>query len=326
MRLVCAFVLVLLFLAEAHARCDPRERVIRLGLSSQSETPARTRAVSSLRSAINLELQGRACLQVIVDDTLFSTSLSITAMQSGAIEMALPSYSDLAEFSPDYKIFDLPFAFRDYSAVQRFFVLVGDRLHERLTRFGVIPLASWHSHFDQISAKKPIVWPTDLAGMKVAGGKRPAATRILAELDAVEQSVSASEIAAAIKDGRIDAQVTDWASLQDNKTALVHDGVTQTNHAYHGHRLLVSQVWWENQPARIRKSLGELIARITKQANFDAEQRQINAKRAVINSSARVRGLTKKQRDAWLHELKPIWDQIENRTLLDILKMADRAL
>jgi C4-dicarboxylate-binding protein DctP len=326
MKWVGFFLLFGLLAGEAQARCDRGERVIRLGMSEQSDAPARQRAVANLRSAINLEMQGRACLQVVADDSLYSSSLSVTALQAGTIQLAVPSFTELGDFAPDFKVFDLPFAFRDLRAAQRFSILVGTRLNDQLQKFDVMPLAVWHGYFDQMSAKQPVHLPSDLAGLKVAAGSHPNAAFMVTSLDAVAQTVDAKQIAAAVKDGRVDAQFANWRSLRETKSAEIHDGVTETNHAYRGFQLLVSKSWWDGLQLRIKGPLRQIFPRITKQANFDIEQRQTNAKRALINAGAPVRGLTRRQRQAWLDRLKPAWDQIENRELVEILQRADRAL
>lgn len=325
--LVCAALVSFFGLAsEAQARCDRGERVIRLGISDQANSTARERAVTSLRSAINLEMQGRACLEVIVDDTQFSAGLAVTALQAGTVELAAPSFTELGEFAPDFKVFDLPFAFRNQRVVQRFSVLVGDRLNGQFEKFGVFPLGTWHGTFDQMSAKLPVYLPTDLAGLKVAKGSHPNATGIITSLDGVAQTVDAKDLAASVKDGRIDGQFADWRSLRETKAAETHDGVTETNHAYRGFQLLVSKSWWDGLQLRLKGPLRQIFPRIINQANLDIEQRQTNAKRAIINNGAAVRGLTRRQRQAWLDKLKPAWDGIQNRELIEILKIADQSL
>lgn len=333
MKLIVRLFLVITVLAsgifaasEALARCDRGERVIRMGISQQANSTARERAVSSLRSAINLEMQGRACLEVIVDDDQFSAGLAVTALQAGTIQLAVPSFTELGAFAPDFQIYDLPFAFRNQRAVQRFSILVGDRLNRQIEKFGVSPIGTWHGGFDQMSAKLPIYLPTDLAGLKMAKGSHPSASQIITSLDGVAQTVDTKELAASVKDGRIDGQFADWRSLRETRAAQTHDGVTETNHAYRGFQLLVSKSWWDGLQLRLKGPLRQIFPRITNQANLDIEQRQINAKRAIINNGAAVRGLTRRQRQAWLDKLKPAWDGFQNRELIDILKIADQSL
>ncbi len=326
MRIALVLASMCLFTVHAQARCDDREQVIRLGLTPQTDTPARQSAITSLQSAINLELQGRACLQIISDNKLFASALSVTALQSGSVDMTLPSFSELAAVASDYQVFDLPFAFRDARAMQRFLVLAEDRMSESLTRFDVTQVAIWHGHFHQISAKQPVIMPADIAGLKMSVQTGPSISKMIDLLDAVEQTVDKDQLAAAVKDGRIDAQITDWVTLTANKTAQLHKGVTQTNHSYRGHVLLASRTWWGGLDAPLKRSLAELISRITKQANFDAEQRQINAKRAIIRAGVPVRGLTQLQRQVWITSLKSIWDAFDNRKLLEFVVHANKAL
>lgn len=326
MRFSLLAILLSLFAIEASASCDPSEQVIRLGTAPKYDTPARVRGLASLTRAVNQELQGRACLQIVGDDQLYSSALAITAIQSGSIELALPSFAELGTVAKEYQVFDLPFAFREDRTVRRFLVLSGDRLGENLKQFNIRSLAIWQGHFEQIAAKRPIIKPEDIAGLKIAVGNNPIASEMIDELDGVEQSIPKDQLTAAVKEGRIDAEVTNWFALRDNKTAQLHEGVTQTNHAYRGYVLVTSQTWWDGLTPSLKRPLAELIARISKQTNFDAEQQQTNARRSIIRSGATVRGLTKHQRKVWQERLKYIWDDFENRKLLEIVEQADRVL
>ena len=326
MRVAILVALMSLFAAEASANCDPGEQVIRLGTAPRYDSPARVRGLASLARAINQELQGRACLQISGDDQLYSSALAITALQSGSIELALPSFAELGSVAKDYQVFDLPFAFREDRTVKRFLILSGDRLGEDLKQFNIRSLAVWQGHFEQIAAKRPIIKPEDLAGLKIAVGNNPIASEMIDELDGIEQPIPKDQLAVAVKEGRIDAQVTNWFDLSNDKTTQLHEGVTQTNHAYRGYVLLTSQTWWDGLTPSLKRPLTELIARVSKQTNFDAEQQQTNARRSIIRSGATVRGLTKHQRQVWQDRLKYIWDDFENRKLLEILRQADRFL
>ena len=317
--------LSLLIATPALARCDSGERIIRLGVSKQAETPARQRAIDSLRAAINLEMQGRACMRVVTDDSQFAGSLAITALQAGSVDMALPSFGELATFADEFKVFDLPFAFRDQSAVDRFIALAGERLTAPLRKFDVVPMGVWHSHFDQISAKQPVVIPANLAGLKIASGDRPHIAEMVTLLKGVNQNLDKTQTTEAVKDGSLEAQVTDWLALEQSKSATVHDGATATNHSYSGFQLLFGRAWWGDLPLRIKGPLRTLMPRINQQVNFDAAQRQVNARRSIIRSGAPVRALTNRQRREWLEVVKPVWDQAPNRELVDILRRANEA-
>ncbi|MEP1209626.1 MAG: TRAP transporter substrate-binding protein DctP [Rhizobiaceae bacterium] len=333
MRTLLLFAGLSLLAVDAHARCDSGERAIRLGLASQPSTLSRGRAVASLASTINRDMQGRACLKILSNDQQFSSSQSVAALLDGSIDFALPSFADLGRIARDYKIFELPFAFRDNRAVGRFLILAGDRMQEPLKRFNVKSLAVFYGHFDQIASRQTSILPEDLAGLKMTAGNHSFSAKMISTLKAVDLSLAqdkpadttkATAMATAAKTA--DAQAIDWFALSNKNASKPFGAVTQTNHRYHGHVLLVSQSWWNGLSSRLKRPLEELIARISRQANFDAEQQQANARRNVIADGVKVHGLTRRQRQLWIERLSPVWDEFENKNLLDIVRQADRAL
>ena len=308
----------------ALARCDNGESVIRFAQPATDESAALQRTRYNLRTAINLELQGRACMEVEVDEEKFSGLALLTALQSGEVQMAAPSFSALGEVLPDYQVFGLPFAFRDVHGLRRFLALSGQQLSETLTRFDVSSLAFLSGQFIQVAAKKPVYLPDDVIGLRIFRGKGSWAVPFISELDAIAATVPAEEIADSVKDGRIEAQMAGWEQLAEDKTAMIHDGVTQTNMHYQGNQLIVSKTWWNGLKPELQKALSDLIERVSRQSNLDNEQRALDARRELMTNGATVRLLTRRQRHRWIGAFADIRNSFENRGLLELLRRSDR--
>jgi C4-dicarboxylate-binding protein DctP len=204
--------------------------------------------------------------------------------------------------------------------------LAGDSLTKSLSNRGAQSLASWFDHFEQMTAKRPIVGPADVAGLKFLIDQAQDQESLVSVLDAVVPAVPEKEQSDAVRDGRVDGQFTNWEQLRIDGTALIHEGATQTNHAYRGFALIVLNSWWESLDPALRRSLGELIDRTARQANLDTEQRQSNAKRTIIQSGAAVRALTRQQRQSWVDRVEPLWSTVPDKQFLEFLAEADRAL
>lgn len=240
--------------------------------------------------------------------------------------MAAPSFETLGAFATAYRVFDLPFAFRDIFAVQRFQGRVAADLGSSVTRNGLTVLGFWQQGFRQMTAKQPLVWPRDAAGLKFRRDDDASATDMAVLLKATTQSVPEDNVLVALKSGRIEAQISSWERLQTDQTLSVQAGVTETNHSFQGYQLVVSSNWWNGLDPVLAKSLRELIARVSQQANFEAVRRQTGSKRTIMRSGAVVRTLTRKQRQAWQQVATPIWNRFADaghQPLIDAVRAAN---
>ena len=70
--------------------------------------------------------------------------------------------SKFEQFTKQFRIFDLPFMFKDINAVDEFQNSeTGVAMKESMTRRGLLGLAFWHNGMKQMSANKPLNVPSD---------------------------------------------------------------------------------------------------------------------------------------------------------------------
>ena len=57
-------------------------------------------------------MNGKACMQVFLNSTLYDDDKVLEAMLNGDVQLAAPSLSKFETFTKKFRIFDLPFVFR----------------------------------------------------------------------------------------------------------------------------------------------------------------------------------------------------------------------
>ena len=88
-------------------------------------------------------------------------------MLQGDVQLAAPSLSKFEKFTKKFRIFDLPFLFKDINAVDAFQASeAGQALKDACSGAGCMGLAFWHNGMKQMSANKPLLVPTDAKGLK----------------------------------------------------------------------------------------------------------------------------------------------------------------
>ena len=116
---------------------------------------------------VNEEMDGAACVEVFPNSTLYNDDQVLEAMLQGDVQMAAPSLSKFEAFTKQFRIFDLPFMFKNIEAEDAFQVSdTGQAMKESMTRRGLLGLEFWHNGLKQFSANTPLNLPTDAAGLK----------------------------------------------------------------------------------------------------------------------------------------------------------------
>src|SRR6056300_1174762 len=149
------------------AACDDGEVVIKLSHVTNTDKHPKGIAASLLEKRVNEEMNGKACMEVYPNSTLYNDDQVLEALLQGDVQMAAPSLSKFEQFTKVFRIFDLPFMFKNINAVDEFHNSeTGQAMKESMTRRGLLGLAFWHNGMKQMSAKAPLLTPADAAGMK----------------------------------------------------------------------------------------------------------------------------------------------------------------
>ena len=104
----------------ASAACDSGEIVIKLSHVTNTDKHPKGIAATLLQTRVNEEMNGKACMEVYPNSTLYNDNQVLEAMLNGDVQMAAPSLSKFEQFTKVFRIFDLPFMFKNINAVDEF--------------------------------------------------------------------------------------------------------------------------------------------------------------------------------------------------------------
>ena len=296
----------------AMAACDDGEIVIKFSHVTNTDKHPKGIAASLLQERVNEEMDGKACMEVYPNSTLYNDDQVLEAMLNGDVQMAAPSLSKFETFTKKYRIFDLPFMFKNIDAVDEFQNSeVGQAMKESMTRRGLLGLEFWHNGMKQISASKPLLEPSDAAGLKFRVQTSEVLKAQFAALDANPQAMAFSEVYGALQTGVVDGQENTWSNIYGQKFFEVQDGTTETNHGIIDYMVVTSVDWWDGLDADLRDQLSTILREVTETRNSESFKVNEEAKQAIIDAGGEVRQLTAEQRQAWVDVMKPVWSQFE---------------
>lgn len=296
----------------ASGACDDGEIVIKFSHVTNTDKHPKGIAASLLEKRVNEEMNGKACMEVFPNSTLYNDNQVLEAMLQGDVQLAAPSLSKFEQFTKQFRIFDLPFMFKNIDAVDEFQNSeTGQAMKESMTRRGLLGLAFWHNGMKQMSANKPLVDPTDASGLKFRVQNSEVLKAQMAALGGSPQPMAFSEVYGALQTGVVDGQENTWSNIYGKKFFEVQDGVTETNHGIIDYLVVTSTDFWDSLPDDVRDQLATIITEVTTTRNAESTAVNAAAKESVIEAGGVVRSLNDEQRAAWVEAMKPVWTQFE---------------
>lgn len=294
------------------AACDEGEMVIKFSHVTNTDKHPKGIAASLFMERVNAEMNGKVCVEVFPNSTLYNDDQVLEAMLQGDVQMAAPSLSKFETFTKQFRIFDLPFMFKNMDAVDAFQQSeTGQAMKESMVRRGLLGLGFWHNGLKQFSANKPLVNPSDAAGLKFRVQPSDVLVAQMEALDASPQPMAFSEVYGALQTGVVDGQENTWSNIYGKKFFEVQDGVTETNHGLLDYMVVTSVDWWEGLDADIRDQLATIMNEVTTERNAAIAEVDTANRQAVLDAGGTIRELTAEQRDAWVEAMKPVWSQFE---------------
>ena len=321
-----ACVAVAAFAAQASAKCDKGETVIKFSHVTNTDKHPKGIAATLLEKRVNAEMNGKACLQVFPNSSLYDDNKVLEAMLQGDVQLAAPSLSKFEKFTKKFRIFDLPFMFKDIASVDRFQNSEGGQaLKDSMRRRGLQGLQFWHNGMKQMSANKPLLLPADAKGLKFRVQPSDVLVAQFRQLGSNPQKMAFKEVYGALQTKVVDGQENTWSNIYGKKFFEVQDGVTETNHGIIDYLVVASTEWWDGLPKDIRSQLAGILMEVTVQRNKEAYAVNQENKKKIVEAGGKIRTLDSQQRAAWVKALRPVWDKFEKDVGADLIKAAQAA-
>jgi C4-dicarboxylate-binding protein DctP len=312
--------------SQAAQECQDGEIVIKFSHVTNTDKHPKGIAASLLEKRVNEEMNGKACMKVFPNSSLYNDDKVLEAMLQGDVQLAAPSLSKFEKFTKKYRIFDLPFMFKDIDAVDRFQNSdAGDAMKDSMKRRGLQGLAFWHNGMKQMSANKPLVSPKDASGLKFRVQASEVLVAQFEALGASPQKMAFSEVYGALQTKVVDGQENTWSNIYGKKFFEVQDGVTETNHGIIDYLVVTSDEWWSGLPEDVRSQLSTILTEVTQMRNKESFEVNEANKANIIEAGGVVRQLTAEQRQEWVDTLKPVWKKFEGDIGADMIEAAQAA-
>jgi C4-dicarboxylate-binding protein DctP len=294
----------------ALAACDAGEIVIKFSHVTNTDKHPKGIAATLLEQRVNDEMNGKACLEVFPNSTLYNDNQVLEALLQGDVQLAAPSLSKFEQFTKKFRIFDLPFMFKNINAVDEFQNSeTGQAMKQSMTKRGLLGLAFWHNGMKQMSANVPLNVPSDANGLKFRVQNSDVLKAQMAAMGASPQPMAFSEVYGALQTGVVDGQENTWSNIYGKKFFEVQDGTTETDHGIIDYLVVTSTDFWDGLPTDVRDQFATILDEVTAARNAESTAVNASNKQAILDAGGVVRTLTADQRAGWVKAMMPVWDQ-----------------
>lgn len=294
----------------AFANCDAGEIKIKFAHVTNADKHPKGIAAQLFADRVNAEMNGKACVEVYPNSTLYDDDQVLEAMLQGDVQMAAPSLSKFEAFTKVFNIFDLPFMFKNMKAVDAFQSSeVGQAMKASMERRGLKGLEFWHSGMKQFSANKPLLLPTDAKGLKFRVQPSDVLVAQMQALGASPQPMAFAEVYGALQTKVVDGQENTWSNSYGQKYYEVQDGITETNHGVLDYLVVVSTDFWDSLDPAVAEQLGTIMHEVSMERNAAVGDVELAARQSILDAGGVIRELTPEQRQAWVDAMMPVWGQ-----------------
>ncbi|AOZ71006.1 C4-dicarboxylate ABC transporter [Rhodobacter xanthinilyticus] len=296
--------------ALAAGACDPGEMVIKFSHVTNADKHPKGIAAQLFADRVNTEMNGKVCVEVYPNSTLYDDDQVLEAMLQGDVQMAAPSLSKFEAFTKVFNLFDLPFMFKNMEAVDAFQTSeMGQEMKGSMERRGLKGLEFWHSGLKQFSAKKPLLLPSDAKGLKFRVQPSDVLVAQMQALGASPQPMAFSEVYGALQTGVVDGQENTWSNSYGQKYYEVQDSITETNHGLLDYLVVVSTDWWDSLDPAVAEQIATILNEVTLERNAAVNEVEMQARQSILDAGGKINELTPEQRQAWVDAMKPVWAQ-----------------
>lgn len=245
-------ILFILSLVLVFSSCDTlqNEKTIKLAHGLDMSHPVH-KAMELMGKELKKNSNGKLKLQIYPNQQLGSERQCLELLQIGSLDMTKVSAAVMENFSPDMKVFGLPFLFRDRA--HTFKVLdgaIGKELLDGGQKYWLKGLGYYDAGSRSFYTKeKPVESPKDLEGLKIRVMESVTAMDMVSNLGGSPTPISYGELYTALQQGVVDGAENNPPSFYLSRHYEVCKFYSLNEHTTIPDVLIISTHFWKSLSA-----------------------------------------------------------------------------
>ena len=218
MKIKYLFLLVLPTLILSSCAEKEETKTLRVSHSLDTSHPVHE-ALISLRTGLEKKSNGKLKIQIYPNSQLGGERESLELLQIGSLDIAKVSAGVLENFIPEYKVFSIPYLFRDKQHTHSIYDgPVGETILSKGNNFNLQGLSFYDAGSRSFYTKDaPIKSPQDITDMKIRVMKSNMAISMVNDLGGAPTPISLGELYTALQQGVVDGAENNLPSFYTSK-------------------------------------------------------------------------------------------------------------
>lgn len=230
---------------------------IKLGFTTVSNDPRGT-ASQLFKEEVEKATGGSVKVELYDKEKLSTLGLKASdsdlieqVINKGKIDMTVSSAGNFDMYAPGVGVSALPFLFSDFAKAWKFMdsPIVAD-VNKKLEASNIVVLGHYDNGFRCVTtSNKAVESVADMKGLKIRTPTSPVIMETMYALKAKPDALAFSELPAALKAGKFDAQENPIPVIYNNKLYEVQKYLSITNHSYDAMPLVIRKDVWSKLSA-----------------------------------------------------------------------------
>jgi tripartite ATP-independent transporter DctP family solute receptor len=240
--------IILLFILALGA-CSKDKKITKIKIAhSLDQSHTVHKAMEFLAKRAFEKSNGTIEMEIYPSAQLGTERETLELLQIGSVGMTKVSASVLEGFAPDFKVFSLPYIFRDNNHMFNFFESeLGKNLLVSTEKFWLRGLCYYDAGSRSFYTKaKPILTPDDLKGLKIRTQESPTSVKLVKALGGSATPIAWGELYTALQQGVVDGAENNPPSFYLSRHYEVCKYYALDEHTMVPDVLIISTVIWND--------------------------------------------------------------------------------
>jgi len=312
---------------ENESASSEETKTIRAGIGLNDKHP-QYKGLLKFKEIVEEKTDGKIKVETYHSGQLGNDRSMMEALQMGTQEVTVPSTAPMANFVPEFSVFDIPFLFPNEKVADK--VLdgeVGQKILKKLESQDLVGLAYWENGFRNLSnSQRAVKGVEDFEGLKIRTMENDLHLDAFNALGANPTPMAFTELFTALQQGTVDGQENPYATIYLQKFYEVQKHVSNTKHIYSPFVFLMSKKFYDGLTDEQQKIVKEAAVKAGKHER--KLNREANAKylKKLQEEGMTYTEISDEERAKMKKAVQPVVDEYKSKIGEDIVEEVYQAI
>jgi tripartite ATP-independent transporter DctP family solute receptor len=285
-----------------------------------------TRGYEKFAELVEQKSGGTVQVEVYGSCMLGSDRVAMESVQRGSLEMASSSSPNMANFSPYFMIFDLPYI-TDIKYQQKIYDSLDngdlgayfDRLAEEINLKPI--MFSEYGYRNFVTTGQPISTADTVKKLKVRVTASPVEIEVAKALGMSPTPIAWGETYTAMQQGTVDGEGNTFSLLCDAKHDEVIKYAVDSRHNYSMHILMMNKDYWDSLPADVQQVINESAKEALRYQRSITAELERKAGEKFEAQGIKVHRLSEEELAEYKRKTRPVWDIFADQIPAELFEM-----